>query len=152
MAGIWCLAPRKALVRLMAMVSVQPCADTPVVGPISPKVPALLNAMSSPPNRSVASATSDAASSSERTSPASATATPPAASISATTLASSASRRAASTTLAPSWANSLAVARPIPVLAPVTIATLPFKRCMSKSSALPAAPAVPLMDTTYDSA
>jgi hypothetical protein len=39
-------------------------------------------------------------------------------------LASSDSRRAPTTTLAPSAANSLAVTRPMPELAPVTIATL----------------------------
>ena len=51
-------------------------------------------------------------------------AAPPLALISATRLASSDSRRAPTTTLAPSAAKSFAVARPMPELAPVTMATL----------------------------
>jgi hypothetical protein len=44
--------------------------------------------------------------------------------ISATRLSNCCRRRAATTTLAPSAANSLAAARPMPELAPVTMATL----------------------------
>jgi len=40
-------------------------------------------------------------------------------------------RRAAATTFAPSMANSRAVERPMPELAPVTMTTLPSKRIFS---------------------
>src|SRR6056297_382317 len=53
-------------------------------------------------------------------------AVPPRASISATSESSSPRRRAATTTFAPLAANSAAVARPIPLLAPVIRATLSF--------------------------
>src|SRR2546423_5543374 len=46
---------------------------------------------------------------------------------------SSALRRAATTTFALARANSFAVARPIPELAPVTIATLPLRSIMLPS-------------------
>ena len=49
---------------------------------------------------------------------------------------SSALRRAATTTLAPARANSFAVARPIPELAPVTIATLPLRSIIDISKPL----------------
>src|SRR6185295_2985876 len=41
-AGIWCLAARKALVRLTLRVPFQPSSEMPVVGPCSPGMPALL--------------------------------------------------------------------------------------------------------------
>ena len=50
---------------------------------------------------------------------------PPAARTSVTVRASSASRASASATRAPAWANSRALARPMPVAAPVMMATLP---------------------------
>jgi len=58
MAGIWCLAARKALVRLVATVSCQPASGTSGVGPMAPNVPALLKATSSPPKRVSARSTS----------------------------------------------------------------------------------------------
>ena len=48
-SAIWCLAPRKDPVRLIASASFQPASETPVLGPPSPSVPALLNAISSRP-------------------------------------------------------------------------------------------------------
>src|SRR2546427_7916432 len=53
-AGIWCLAPRKALVRLVAMASCQACSERSGRAQGSPVMPALLKAMSRPPKRSVA--------------------------------------------------------------------------------------------------
>ena len=50
---------------------------------------------------------------------------PPAFLISAATRAASASRRPCTTTRAPSAANALAIASPIPLLLPVTNARLP---------------------------
>src|SRR5688572_32562080 len=48
-SGIWYLAARNALVRLVSSASFQPASETCGVGPISPSVPALLNAISRPP-------------------------------------------------------------------------------------------------------
>src|SRR3546814_10517230 len=53
-AGTWYLAPRKALVRMASMVSRQPDVESSAAGAITPSVPALLTAMSSPPKRSTA--------------------------------------------------------------------------------------------------
>ena len=53
-AGTWYFAPRKALVRLVSSVSRQPSSDSSETGPISPTEPALLKAMSRPPNFSTA--------------------------------------------------------------------------------------------------
>ena len=52
-------------------------------------------------------------------------ASPPPASISLTTSAPLSSRRPATTTFAPDPANATAVARPMPLVAPTTTATLP---------------------------
>src|SRR3546814_12644893 len=69
----------------------------------------------------------------EPTSMASASASPPADSISATTPRAVSPLRSATTTLAPSAANRFAVASPMPLPAPVTTATLPFRRSMHYS-------------------
>ena len=81
-AGSWYLAARNALVRLVSMASFHPASDTSGVGPISPRLPALLKATSRPPKRLRAVSTSACAKDPSRTSPATATAAPPAASIS----------------------------------------------------------------------
>ena len=58
-AGIWCFAPRKALVRLIVeRLAPGGERDLAAAACISPTMPALLKAMSSPPKRSTASATS----------------------------------------------------------------------------------------------
>src|SRR6188472_3007646 len=43
-AGIWCLAARKALVRLTLRVPFQPSSEMPVVGPCSASMPAFVEA------------------------------------------------------------------------------------------------------------
>src|SRR4051794_37490729 len=91
------------------------------------EMPALLNSTSSPPNRSIAAAyiawTSSGSVTSARTN------SPPTSSACALPPASS---RSATTTCAPSAANRRALARPMPLAAPVMTATLP--------SSLPAMP------------
>ncbi len=96
-------------------------------GAMGPTVPALLKAISSPPNSSFAAATSVAWVRASDTSPATQCAFPPNAAISCATLSRPASPRAFSTSDAPSRAKSNAAARPIPDDAPVMIATLSFK-------------------------
>src|SRR6266700_4186449 len=87
------------------------------------EIPALLNAMSSPPYSSTATWNS------ARTSGADVTSTftyrPP---ISVAAFAPASSSMSAQTTFAPSSAKRRAVARPIPLPAPVTTATLPARR------------------------
>ncbi len=90
--------------------------------------PALLKAMSRPPNVPTASSTERLGVGfvARRRRPMR-RAEPPASTISATSVSSSASRRAATMTLAPCSANSFAVAWPMPELAPVTMATFPMR-------------------------
>ena len=85
--------------------------------------PALLTSRVTGPGAAAAAAASPATDSSEVTSQATAVALPPAASISATRSASRSVRRAAASTWKPSAASRRAVAAPIPLDAPVTIAT-----------------------------
>ena len=59
---------------------------------------------------------------------------PPAAVISSATSFNAASLRAVITTVAPSAANSFAVAAPTPELPPVITAIFPFKRFIESSS------------------
>src|SRR6266496_93442 len=87
--------------------------------------PALLMRMSTRPSSLTVRSTRARPCSGRETSPSRATALPPAFVISATTASSGALRRPDSTTWAPSAANMSAVARPIPVPPPVTIATFP---------------------------
>src|ERR1700761_454046 len=91
-------------------------------------MPALATITSSRPKVVTAASTIASASSLFETSPTTARTSPPAAAM----LARSVSSRAASTSLttsrAPSAAKRSAVARPMPLEAPVTTATLPFRR------------------------
>src|SRR5689334_10528140 len=88
-------------------------------------MPALLTSTSSRPNVSRTFANSATISSSRVRSAACASASPPLRLIPPTTSSSSAARRATSTVLAPSAAKVSAMPRPMPWLAPVTIAILP---------------------------
>src|SRR5882762_5974786 len=84
-----------------------------------------LTRMSTPPCSRAAAATSRSTSASLETSPLTALAWPPDLAMASTTSASGSGRRPKTTTRAPSLAKRMAAARPIPVPAPVTIATLP---------------------------
>src|SRR5262249_13350235 len=86
--------------------------------------PALLNAMSSGPNLATAKFTIAFTSASLATSARTNAASPPSFLISATTCAPSFSRRPLRTTFAPTRANAIAVALPMPDVPPVTSATL----------------------------
>ncbi|MNT45360.1 hypothetical protein D3C72_1819420 [compost metagenome] len=88
--------------------------------------PALLTNTSMRPKASTVAAASFSRSARFATSVATAMASPPASRISATTWSSRSVRRAASTTLAPRAARWRAVDSPRPLLAPVTMATLPL--------------------------
>ena len=103
-------------------------------GCIPPGMPALLNAQSRRPWRSVASATSATTSSRRVTSVASHAASPPASETSLAVSASASSARSPSTTFAPSRANVSAEARPIPPAAPVITATLPSSKGVKELS------------------
>ena len=89
------------------------------------ETPALLTRMSGGPSRSAISATADRTASPSVTSTLQPAAVPPAAVISSTTAATPAAVRSSTATLAPSSANRWAVARPMPIAAPVITATRP---------------------------
>src|SRR5206468_2299825 len=92
-------------------------------------VPALAITMSRPPNVPSAASTLARACAGSAASPA--TATPP---ISPATASIGPGRRPVTTTCAPSFANRRAVAAPIPVPPPLTIATLPSSRILAVPS------------------
>src|SRR5712691_655289 len=102
-----------------------------------------LTRISTPPCSRAAVATSRSTSASLATSPLTALAWPPDLAMVSTTSASGSGRRPKTTTRAPSLAKRMAVARPIPVPAPVTIATLP------SSVAIVVAPAEGLHGTAF---
>src|SRR5262245_6697570 len=102
--------------------------------------PALLKTTSSRPAAPTAAATTDAQSSGRARSAITGTASPPASRTAATVRSSSSPRVSARVSRAPARANTSAVARPIPVAAPVMIATRP-------SSTRPAAPVPPRRST-----
>jgi hypothetical protein len=87
--------------------------------------PALLTITSMPPISSAALSINARMSSASDTSVCTNRALPPSSSMSATVLWASSSFMSATTTEAPSLAKSRAVALPMPVAAPVMIATLP---------------------------
>ena len=93
-------------------------------------MPALFTRTSILPNASTAAAMRRSGSSGLEMSQGTASVRPPAWLISLATSSSASLRRAAMTTLAPSAANSLAMAAPTPEFAPVTTATLPSSLLM----------------------
>jgi hypothetical protein len=123
-------------VRLTSNVSRQPASEISAAGAISPSVPALLKAISSPPKDVTASSVRAGGMRSSAMSPAKATASPPSSAISAMRRSSSEARRAVTTSFAPSRAKSFAAARPMPELAPVMIAVFPSRMriCFSIST------------------
>src|ERR1700677_2536548 len=107
--------PRTLVSNVLAYVS----AVCEVIGPITPSVPALFTATSSLPNRFTVSSTSDWTSDSCRTSAFTNCASAPSSRSSFSSCLPSFSRRPETTMLAPATANTTAVARPMPVSAPV---------------------------------
>ena len=98
----------------------------------SSRIPALFTRMSTLPYFSITRSISRSGSPFFEISVETAKTSPPAALISSATFSSAASLLAVITTVAPSFANIFAVASPTPELPPVIIATLPFKRSISK--------------------
>ena len=123
-----CLVPSSTPPTCTAMVRAKTSASKSTTGVMFPGVPALLTMMSSRPKRPTAWSTSALTSASTVTSARTKTARSPRAAARASP---SASRRPASTTLAPSAMNFSAIAAPMPLVAPVTIATLPSRIPMS---------------------
>src|ERR1700730_524359 len=103
------------------------------MGFVGPPSPALFTSVSTRPNARAPASTIAFAPVSTLASPATATAWPPASRISATVSWTSASERAAHTTLAPSRAKRWLMTRPMPLLAPVTIATRSVNRATDSS-------------------
>ena len=89
-------------------------------------IPALFTRISRPDQRCTISSTTICRRAASDTSNAQPCALPPAAVISATTVLTLARSRSITATCAPSSANRCAVARPMPLAAPVTSATLPL--------------------------
>src|ERR1700730_2491303 len=107
---------------------------------LSRVMPALLTRMSSLPKPSTAPATSAAAPSMATALSRLSAAVPPSAVISATTASAGSGAAAFTTTEAPSAANSLAVAAPIPRPAPVTMATRSSRRPTRRLARFPVDP------------
>src|SRR5262245_49556144 len=113
---------RKAPVRLVSITFCQRLSGISSVGMPS-VMPALLTRMSSRACRSTAALNRATTSASTVMSVGTASTAPPSCAISPATASSAARSRAAITTLAPSMAKARAMALPMPLLAPVTMAT-----------------------------
>ena len=114
-----------AAVRLVAITASQSSRFIRSIKP-SLVIPALFTRMSSRPCRSNAPVTSASFDAASATSTVATSAFPPAFVISSTVAAAFCSR-AAATTVAPCAASLVAIARPIPLDAPVTSATFPVR-------------------------
>lgn len=104
---------------LVSKVAAYDSADCAVIGPVFPSVPALLTATSRRPNRSTVRSTRFLTSSSFRTSARMNPASAPRSSSSATKVLPLSSCLPETIMFAPSRAKARAVARPMPVSAPV---------------------------------
>jgi hypothetical protein len=113
--------------RLIAVTRSNASADSSAASLTGSWIPALLNAMSSRPNRSTLAASIAATWSSSATSQRTARTECPASASSSAADVKSDWLMSASTTAAPASANARAVDRPMPELAPVTRATWPVK-------------------------
>jgi hypothetical protein len=95
-------------------------------------MPALLTRISSRPNRSIVEAIPASTAASSLTSMATPAAVPPARLISAAVVSADGNCRSAITTFAPSVAKRLAISLPMPLAAPVMMATLPSSCVMER--------------------
>ena len=121
------LVPRKTPLALISMMRSQP-STLLTSGKERLLIPALLTSTSSLPKRSTTRCTPSCQSCSLVTSRRTNMASPPASAIWASICRPSASKMSAMATLAPSLANSLASAAPIPLAPPVIKATFPCNR------------------------
>src|SRR3989442_6731079 len=122
-AATSCFIESHVPLRLTSTVRVQSASSSSVMGPMTPSVPALLNATSRRPYDRRAESTSFRTSASRVTSVATNVDSPQWRRMSGTTAVPSVSRRPATTTRAPSAAKASAVALPMPDVPPVTSAT-----------------------------
>src|SRR6266542_2115664 len=129
MRGATVLVRMKAPTRLMRSTSAKSAALMSRSGERR-RTAAELTRTSTPPCSVRASATNRVTSASLPTSPLTAEAVPPALRMASTVSARGSGRRPKMTTLAPSAANSSAVARPMPLPPPATNATLPSSLAM----------------------
>src|SRR6516225_8783881 len=134
MAGMTALAARNVPLRLMPMTRFQASRSVSVAEP-NDSTPAAVIRMSMPPNSATARAAIASTCTGSDTSTAIAAARPPAAEISPATAAAWPASMSATRTQAPSLANRIAAARPMPEPPPVTTATF--------RPSLPGAPLIP---------
>src|SRR5262245_2514924 len=145
---MWMMLPRPRSRMRGATVLVSTKAPTGLIRSTSAKSAALISSraertptapsftmMPTPPYSLRAAPTSFATSASLPTSPLTAMAAPPALVMAVTVSASGSDRRPKTTTCAPSLAKSSAVARPMPVPPPATMATLPSSVAMNDAPA-----------------
>src|SRR4051794_2067293 len=124
---IWCFMPRNVPRRFTAMTRSKSSSSVSCSSLWTP-IPALLWAKSSRPWRATTVSTAFAQSSPRATSHATNSASPPAARIACTVSSPAARSMSATITAAPSAANRMAQARPMPLAAPVTRPALPCIR------------------------
>src|SRR5437667_141745 len=130
-SGISCFMHRNTLRRLVSMIRFHSSSSYSAVGAgFLGSMPALLNAKSSRPKASTVLSKAALTSAARVTSHRTASARPPCASIMRAVSWLPCSDTSATTTLAPSWANASAAARPMPLAAPVTNATFPVKSAL----------------------
>src|SRR5437867_3929824 len=130
-SGISCLMHRNTLRRLVSMIPFHSSSSYSAVGAgFLGSMPALLNAKSSRPKASTVLSRAALTSAARVTSHRTASARPPCASIMRAVSWLPCSDTSATTTLAPSWANASAAARPMPLAAPVTNTTFPVKSAL----------------------
>lgn len=123
-AGTWLCMHRKTPLRLTAIKWSRSVSPISARGATGCSIPALLNAASSRPKLSRVAWTAPETAASEVTSQVSAIAVPPPFSIWRTVSAAPSSSMSTAATEAPARAKASAVARPMPLDAPVTKATL----------------------------
>src|SRR5437773_3752867 len=129
-SGISCFMHRNTLRRLVSMIRFHSSSYSAVGAGFLGSMPALLNAKSSRPKASTVLSRAAITSAARVTSHRTASARPPRASIMRAVSWLPCSDTSATTTLAPSWANASAAARPMPLAAPVTNATFPVKSAL----------------------
>src|SRR5690606_12593726 len=115
----------------MAMIRSHPSIGYSPTGAVGPPIPALFTAMSSLPYSRTACSTRAFAASALDTSVSTTRPCPPAFSISPRTRSAPSMSRSARTTVAPLFANRIAMASPRPDPAPVTTAIFPSSICIS---------------------
>src|SRR3989454_8607701 len=136
MCGITPREKRNTLLRNTSNTSSQISWAGSCKGPACNRLPALLTSTSTRPNVASVACTARCTSASSVTLPGTASARPPAAVIESAVSSRISLRRPVVVTLAPSRANVVAMAAPVPVPPPLTMATLSASRIEVSSSCL----------------